>query len=100
MIIDTKSMDPAPPPYYAPPPAFSALPQRTTLRGPWANFSSLPAHILLHIVYATFPQSDGKFDGESKVERQRENLHWMVTALRLVNRALYIGVSPQARPYQ
>ncbi|KAL0577898.1 hypothetical protein V5O48_004093 [Marasmius crinis-equi] len=91
MIIDSKSMDPPPPPYLPPPPPFSAVPARSTHKGPWANFSSLPAHILLQIVYSTFPQSDGRYDGESKLERQRENLHWMVTALRLVNRALYIA---------
>ncbi|KAL0063288.1 hypothetical protein AAF712_009783 [Marasmius tenuissimus] len=91
MIIDSKSMDPPPPPYLPPPPPFSALPVRTTHKGPWATFSSLPAHLLLQVVYSTFPQCDGRYDGESKLERQRENLHWMVTSLRLVNRALYLA---------
>ncbi|KAG7086670.1 hypothetical protein E1B28_002610 [Marasmius oreades] len=92
MIIDSKSMDP-PPPYLLqpPPPPFSAIPAKSSLRAQRASFSTLPAHILLQIVYSTFPQSDGLYDGQSKLERQRENLHWMVTSLRLVNRAIYIA---------
>lgn len=58
------------------------------------RFSTLPSHILLQIVYSTFPQTDGVYEGGetvSKVERQRENLFWMEMSLRLVNRALYVG---------
>lgn len=57
------------------------------------RFSALPSHILLQIVYSTFPQTDEMYECEtvSKVERQRENLFWLETSLRLVNRAFYIG---------
>lgn len=91
MIIDSKSMDPPPPPYLPPAPPFSAIPARSTLRAQKPTLLTLPAHVLLQIVYSTFPQSDGRYDGQSKLERQRENLHWMVTSLRLVNRAVYIA---------
>lgn len=55
------------------------------------TLTTLPSYILLHIIYQTLPQSDGKFYGESKDERQRKVLYWMSISLRLVNRALYIG---------
>ncbi|KAK7440227.1 hypothetical protein VKT23_017169 [Stygiomarasmius scandens] len=55
------------------------------------TFSTLPPHLLLEIVYSTFPQEDGKHEGDTKVVRQRENLHWLETSLRLVCRKLYIA---------
>ncbi|KAK7049219.1 hypothetical protein VNI00_005820 [Paramarasmius palmivorus] len=91
MIIDSKSMIPAPPPYLPPPPPFSEIAPKYFARGHRPTFSALPAHLLLQVVYSTFPQSDGLYEGEGKIERQRENLHWLVTSLRLVNRALYIA---------
>ncbi|KAK0483232.1 hypothetical protein IW261DRAFT_1331760 [Armillaria novae-zelandiae] len=90
MIIEEKCMHPAPPPYknLSPPPPFTpsvSLPKYKPVLG------SLPPHLLLQIVYCTFPQRDGKYEGEGKIERQRMNLHWLVTSLRLVNKTLYIA---------
>ncbi|KAJ3815732.1 hypothetical protein F5876DRAFT_30158, partial [Lentinula aff. lateritia] len=94
MIIDEKWMHPPPPPYYRPPPpAFAETAANATSSGDHAlakpTFSTLPAHLLLQIVYSTFPQRDGQYEGEGKIERQRLNLYWLETSLRLVNKALY-----------
>ncbi|KAF5391932.1 hypothetical protein D9757_001725 [Collybiopsis confluens] len=53
-------------------------------------FTSLPSHLLLQIVYCTFPQEDGEFDGDLKAVLQRRTLHWLETSLRLVSCELYI----------
>ncbi|KAJ3778573.1 hypothetical protein FB446DRAFT_440211 [Lentinula raphanica] len=55
------------------------------------SFSSLSSHLLLQIVYYTFPQKDGQFEGDLKAVLQRRTLHWLQTSLRLVNRHLYIA---------
>ncbi|KAJ3865063.1 hypothetical protein EV359DRAFT_80855 [Lentinula novae-zelandiae] len=99
MIIDEKWMHPPPPPYYRPPPpAFAETAANATSSGdnalPKPTFSTLPAHLLLQIVYSTFPQRDGQYEGEGKIERQRLNLYWLETSLRLVNKALYTGKYP------
>ncbi len=90
MIIEEKCMHPSPPPYnnLSPPPPFTPS---VTLPKYKPTLGSLPPHLLLQIVYCTFPQRDGKYEGEGKIERQRMNLHWLVTSLRLVNKTLYIG---------
>ncbi|KZT25009.1 hypothetical protein NEOLEDRAFT_1115277 [Neolentinus lepideus HHB14362 ss-1] len=72
---------PPPPPYGAAPPS--------SPRPPRLGFAALPSHLLLHIVYATFPETGGIDEG--KLERQRKTLYWLSTSLRLVNRALYIA---------
>ncbi|KAJ3857899.1 hypothetical protein EV368DRAFT_29124 [Lentinula lateritia] len=54
-------------------------------------FSSLPSHLLLQIVYCTFPWQDGQFEGDVKEVLQRRTLYWLETSLRLVNRDLYIA---------
>ncbi|KAJ3882430.1 hypothetical protein F5051DRAFT_319701 [Lentinula edodes] len=54
-------------------------------------FSSLPSHLLLQIVYCTFPWEDGQFEGDVKEVLQRRTLYWLETSLRLVNRDLYIA---------
>lgn len=54
-------------------------------------FSSLPSHLLLQIVYCTFPWKDGQFEGDVKEVLQRRTLYWLETSLRFVNRDLYIG---------
>ena len=90
MIIDEKYMYPSPPTYLAaPPPPFTPSPTFSSKEKP--NLGALPSHILLQIVYCTFPQRDGLYEGESKIERQRATLLWLVSSLRLVNRALYTG---------
>ncbi|KAJ7074627.1 hypothetical protein C8F01DRAFT_1011055 [Mycena amicta] len=88
MIIDEKTMQPPPPPYFpaqnrdnAPPPFPHSKPPLT--------LSTLPAHILLQILHMTFPQTPDLNEG--KVERQRKTLYWMAVSLRLVNRALYVA---------
>ncbi|KAG7452868.1 uncharacterized protein BT62DRAFT_1070583 [Guyanagaster necrorhizus] len=90
MIIEEKCMHPPPPPYLnlSPPPPFTpseSLPKQQPALG------SLPPHLLLQIVYCTFPQRDGTFEGEGKIERQRMTLYWLVTSLRLVNKTLYVA---------
>ncbi|THV07851.1 hypothetical protein K435DRAFT_576839, partial [Dendrothele bispora CBS 962.96] len=55
------------------------------------TLSTLPSHLLLEVVYSTFPQEDGNHEGESKIVRQRENLYWLETSLRLVSRKMYIA---------
>lgn len=55
------------------------------------TFSTLPSHLLLQMVYCTFPQEDGLFEGDAKAVLQRQTLYWLETSLRLVNRELYIG---------
>ncbi|KAJ3896615.1 hypothetical protein GG344DRAFT_85070 [Lentinula edodes] len=67
MIIDEKWMHPPPPPYYRPPPpAFAETAANATSNGDNAlakpTFSTLPAHLLLQIVYSTFPQRDGQYE--------------------------------------
>ncbi|KAJ3787886.1 hypothetical protein GGU10DRAFT_347769 [Lentinula aff. detonsa] len=89
MIIDEKWMHPPPPPYYRPPPPAFTETSNGASRNGTATFSTLPAHLLLQIVYSTFPQRDGRYEGEGKIERQRQNLYWLETSLRLVNKALY-----------
>ncbi|KAJ3985182.1 hypothetical protein F5890DRAFT_1409995, partial [Lentinula detonsa] len=87
MIIDEKWMHPPPPPYYRPPPpAFTETSNGASRNGTALvkpTFSTFPAHLLLQIVYSTFPQRDGRYEGEGKIERQRQNLHWLETSLRL-----------------
>ncbi|KAG5352546.1 hypothetical protein C0989_001763 [Termitomyces sp. Mn162] len=51
------------------------------------TLSTLPPHILLHIIYLTFPQSS--LPGLHKFERQRKTLYWLSISLRLVDRTLY-----------
>ncbi|KAK0240546.1 hypothetical protein EDD85DRAFT_950400 [Armillaria nabsnona] len=87
MILDEKCILAPPPPYLQAIAGSSNPPRRRSN----LTFSSLPSHLLLQIVYCTFPLEDGEYDGDSKVVRQRENLHWLETSLRLVNRALYIA---------
>ncbi|KAK7043744.1 hypothetical protein VNI00_008356 [Paramarasmius palmivorus] len=76
MILDIK----APPPPYLP---------RSTRTAP--KFANLPHNVLLNIIYATFPQSDGPLQGDTKDVRQRETLYWLQVSLRLVNTSLYIA---------
>ena len=86
MILDEKIMRSPPPPYIstvAVPPPFNL---RTT---PRQNIHSLPSHILLQVVYSTFPQSSLR--DQARIQRQRKTLYWLATSLRLVNRALYIA---------
>lgn len=54
-----------------------------------ATPSDLPPHLLLKIVYMTFPQTPGIDEG--KIERQRKTLCWLSTQLRLVNRLFYVA---------
>ncbi|EGO02901.1 hypothetical protein SERLA73DRAFT_165830 [Serpula lacrymans var. lacrymans S7.3] len=89
VIIDEKCMNPPPPPYVpagsanVPPPPFPHQ------RHEPANFSALPSHLLLKIVYMTFPQTHGIDEG--RIERQRKTLYWLSTSLRLVNHSFYIA---------
>lgn len=86
MILDEKNMQTPPPPYLStvagPPPFHHRI-------GPAPNLHTLPSHILLQIVYSTFPQTS--LLDQAKIERQRKTLYWLAISLRLVNRALYIA---------
>ncbi|KAL0952859.1 hypothetical protein HGRIS_007081 [Hohenbuehelia grisea] len=108
MIIDEKSMarlaEQQPPPYEGTPPPTAVqrmsldvnpiatppppFPHHQARLGP-PSLAALPAHILLHVVYMTFPQT-AAFD-EGRLERQRKTLYWLCTGLRLVNRSFYIA---------
>ena len=99
VVLDEKSMIP-PPPYVAsgsvPPPPFPGSRSRQTL-------ATLPPHLLLKIVYMSFPQAPGV--NQSRLERQRKTLYWLSYQLRFVNRSFYIGIhtpyrmNPDLTPY-
>ncbi|EIW74793.1 hypothetical protein CONPUDRAFT_85596 [Coniophora puteana RWD-64-598 SS2] len=59
--------------------------------GPLATLISLPQHLLLKILYMSFPMDAGPHRDVSTVERQRKTLWWMETQLRRVNRAFYVA---------
>ncbi|KAG1857706.1 hypothetical protein DFJ58DRAFT_782969 [Suillus subalutaceus] len=89
VIVEEKCMQSIPPPPYVPnasslpPPPFPG-----EHRGA-AKPSDLPPHLLLKIVYMTFPQTPGIDEG--KIERQRKTLCWLSTQLRLVNLSFYVA---------
>ncbi|KAF5353285.1 hypothetical protein D9756_007921 [Leucocoprinus leucothites] len=88
MIVDSKVLMNSPPPSYAA--ATTAI--RLSSGGSSSSaptLSTLPSHILLHIVYSTFPQRPSIDHG--KIERQRKTLLWLVNSLRLVDRSFYIA---------
>lgn len=82
-------MQSVPPPPYVPnastlpPPPFPGEYHEAT------RPSDLPSHLLLKIVYMTFPQTPGIDEG--KIERQRKTLCWLSTQLRLVNHSFYVA---------
>ncbi|KAI0338623.1 hypothetical protein BDW22DRAFT_1337662 [Trametopsis cervina] len=76
-----------PPPPYTPPPSASHL----TFPPPFSagsrqhlTLTTLPPHLLLRIVYATFDKSSG-------LPAQRKTLYWLTMHLRIVNRSLYFA---------
>jgi hypothetical protein len=101
MILSEKGpefMYPPPPPYdelastwNPPPPPFRATAVQThpkpSTNASTAQISVFPPHLLLQIIWSTFPQEDGRYEGEGKFELQRANLFWLETSLRLVNKA-------------
>ncbi|KAJ8519619.1 hypothetical protein ONZ45_g3439 [Pleurotus djamor] len=106
MIIDEKSMLQEPPPYVPqsrpsndsvilnanrpPRPAVHTSPfPHHQIRLGRPALDALPAHILLQIVYMTFPQTPGVDEG--RLERQRKTLYWLSMCLRLVNRSFFIA---------
>ncbi|KIY65194.1 hypothetical protein CYLTODRAFT_424547 [Cylindrobasidium torrendii FP15055 ss-10] len=93
VLLDEKMMYPQgpPPSYYEVVPVYTTSTAAAPVRKYPPRLGDLPSHVLLQIVYDTFPQDDGYHDGESKLERQKEVLHWLVTSLRLVNRAHYVA---------
>ncbi|TEB19454.1 hypothetical protein FA13DRAFT_1744338 [Coprinellus micaceus] len=96
MILDDKvimSLSP-PPPYLAngvafgnPPPPFSEAIHGQPARP--LKLSALPSHILLQIVYNTFPTRPSLNAGLG--EMQRKILLYLAKSLRLVNKAFYIA---------
>lgn len=103
MILDDKVIMslPPPPPYLGngavvvagsptmgtPPPPFSEAMHGQPARP--LKFSSLPSHILLQIVYNTFPTRPSLNSGLG--EMQRKMLLWLAKSLRLVNKSFYIA---------
>lgn len=89
VIVDEKNFMPygvpPPPPYAASSSGLPPFPHGRNI----LTFSAWPSHLLLKVVYMTFPHTDG-FD-EGVIERQRKTLYWLSVRLRLVNRAFYIG---------
>ena len=83
MIILDEKMSLPPPPPYAPPEPVSPPPFPYQSRVA-PTLPTLPPHILLHIVYATFGS------GET-IEKQRKVLYWLNTSLRAVCRTFYVG---------
>ncbi|KAH9856200.1 hypothetical protein C2E23DRAFT_750193 [Lenzites betulinus] len=81
VILDEKTMYPPPPPYVHSDPV-SPPPFPSQSRPP-PTLVTLPPHLLLRIVYETFPPG--------KVQNQRKVLYWFTMSLRLVNRALYVA---------
>ncbi|KAF8553260.1 hypothetical protein OG21DRAFT_1464338 [Imleria badia] len=85
VVIDEKSMIP-PPPYAA---AGSVAPPPFPGSRTHQSLATLASHLLLKIVYMTFPRTSGI--DESRLERQRKTLYWLSHQLRLVNRSFYIA---------
>ncbi|KAF9238474.1 hypothetical protein BU15DRAFT_62450 [Melanogaster broomeanus] len=88
VIVDEKCMLSVPPPPYAAAASVAPPPFPGTWRRA-ACLAALPPHLLLKIVYMTFPQTPGI--DESRIERQRKTLYWLSLQLRLVNRSFYIA---------
>ncbi|KAG6906372.1 hypothetical protein DXG01_014262 [Tephrocybe rancida] len=79
MFLDSKILSPSPPYYVPSSPSF----RRASLR-------SLPPHILLHVIYLTFPRSSfSSSDPDTDPVRARKTLYWLATSLRLVDRTMY-----------
>ncbi|KAJ3985178.1 hypothetical protein F5890DRAFT_1181177 [Lentinula detonsa] len=107
MILEEKALLNPPPPYQfsgSNPDVETSSPITVGSSNPYAAYlsarrpvkfnpslSSLPSHLLLQIVYCTFPQEAGQFEGDAKEVLQRRTLHWLETSLRLVNHNLYIA---------
>ncbi|KAJ3997216.1 hypothetical protein F5050DRAFT_1569826 [Lentinula boryana] len=107
MILEEKALLNPPPPYRlsgSNPDVETSSPITVRSNNPYAAYlsarrpvkfrpslSSLPSHLLLQIVYCTFPQEAGQFEGDAKEVLQRRTLHWLETSLRLVNHNLYIA---------
>src|SRR6266540_5460910 len=120
MIIDDKVILSTPPPPYESSPAPSIhVPHTPTPNNSIANkptLPSLPPHILIQIIYATFAESmqptkanaspsstsyathspsmsgyNVRLYEDTKAEKQRKVLFWLSTSLRLVCRHLYIA---------
>ncbi|KAF8063987.1 hypothetical protein FPV67DRAFT_1697859 [Lyophyllum atratum] len=85
MIIDSKVLMHPPPPYVS----SAGLPPFPSASSPSHTLTTLPSHLLLQIVYATFPQAP--LPDQAKVERQRKTLYWLSVSLRLVDRTLYVA---------
>lgn len=85
VILDEKCMIP-PPPYAA---AGSVAPPPFPGNRSHQSLATLPPHLLLKIIYTTFPRAPGK--NESQPERQRKTLYWLSHQLRLVNNSFYTG---------
>ncbi|KAG6853610.1 hypothetical protein C0991_002834 [Blastosporella zonata] len=77
MILDSKIITSPPPPYF--PSSSHTTPTLTTL----------PPHILLNIIYLTFPQS--ALPDAPKLARQRKTLYWLAISLRMVDRTFYVA---------
>jgi hypothetical protein len=123
MIIDDKAIMSTPPPPYMSSSSSAGISQSSTRSLSTSGkltLSSLPAHILIEIIYDTFPADShvsrasltssthhaptrGNFSGhanynydarlydDTKAEKHRKVLYWLSTSLRFVSRQLYIA---------
>ncbi|KNZ75627.1 hypothetical protein J132_02569, partial [Termitomyces sp. J132] len=53
------------------------------------KLSTLPPHILLHLIYLTFPQSS--LPDLPKLVRQRQTFYWLSISLHIVDRTFYVA---------
>ena len=120
MIIDDKAVMSTPPPPYMSSSSGAGISTRSLSTSGKLTLSSLPAHILIEIIYDTFPADShvsrasltssthhaptrGNFSGhanynydtrlydDTKAEKHRKVLYWLSTSLRFVSRQLYIA---------
>jgi hypothetical protein len=88
VIVDEKNFMP-----YGAPPPYAASSSNGLLPFPHGRnaltLAAWPPHLLLKVVYMTFPHKDGFV--EEVFERQRKTLYWLSVRLRLVNRTFYIA---------
>ncbi|KAG5641216.1 hypothetical protein DXG03_005749 [Asterophora parasitica] len=93
MILDEKALlVMQPPPSYASSTSASSAglpPFPSSARAPPPTLTSLPPHLLLHIIYLTFPQTP--LPDQATIQRQRKTLYWMSVKLRVVDRTMYIA---------
>jgi len=99
MVIVVDEKLPPPPPYsQAPTPTPRLVAGGSNHRRSLdvATFSDLPPHIMLHVVYSTFPPTPSTQHGRptptpAELVQHRQILYWIQMCFRLVNRSTYVA---------